>query len=120
MCNKLSRQTKDVLPLVFDCAPTVELNGTSEIKFGMFMMNSVIQHLILNKCDGNAVINVVVNVVISQCPNLNSIEIQDEVFSKSKSCGMFWVDNCPRLEKITIRNSSLVYFSNLLLTREIG
>ena len=84
------------------------------------MMNSVIQHLILNKCDGNAVINVVVNVVISQCPNLNSIEIQDEVFSKSKSCGMFWVDNCPRLEKITIRNSSLVYFSNLLLTREIG
>ena len=120
VCNKLSRQTKDVLPLVFDCAPTVELNGTIEIKFGMFMMNSVIQHLILNKCDGNAVINVVVNVVISQCPNLNSIEIQDEVFSKSKSCGMFWVDNCPRLEKITIRNSSLVYFSNLLLTRGIG
>ena len=120
VCNKLSRQTKDVLPLIFDCAPTVELNGTIEIKFGMFMLSSMLQHLILNKCDGNAVINVVVNVVISQCPNLNSIEIQDEVFSKNKSCGMFWVDNCPQLREITIRNSSLVYFSNLLLTRDIG
>ena len=112
--SELSKCTTDILPIIFDCSPTLELNGTVVISYGMFMLGSVIQHLIINNCEGNNVINV----VISQCPNLNSIEIKEEVFSKEKSRGAFWVDNCPRLEKIIIDKSSLIYFSNLLLTRE--
>lgn len=110
----LSKRTTDSLPLLYDCAATIELNGTIRMDYGLFMLGNVIHHLILSNCDSRKL----TMIVISQCPNLLSIDVVNNVYTMQRPWGMFWVDRCPQLEKISIHQSSLVYFSNLLLTGE--
>ena len=110
-CQPLIR--REICSVFFDCAVKTILHGDTCFCNEFVLYNNLLKSLVLNNCSSRRL----TNIIIHHCENLEKILLKDECFSLPENRGCLWIDDCPRLESLTVKeSSSCVYFSNLFLS----